>query len=206
MLLDLFLSLPFCRCVDILKAWTQHRMVQLAKIWARGLFIFIMLVLEKLWKRVWLCSHMGCFFFFNWVRVGGICVNPCVSLSSGILLCVYHTAVRSQRPGPALNPADGLLSIVDRLTWRGYVTWRARDKSPQVADYDTGLPFVCWLTRSAHKNRCIFFLILSSPMFESVLKSSKSSFSLNFFIFLLFYLTHNQYNITHDHPFVHSLN
>lgn len=90
MLLDLFLSLPFCRCVDILKAWTQHRMVQLAKIWARGLFIFIMLVLEKLWKRVWLCSHMVCFFY--WVRVGGICVNPCVSLSSGILLCLSYSS------------------------------------------------------------------------------------------------------------------
>lgn len=203
MLLDLFLSLPFCRCVDILKAWTQHRMVQLAKIWARGLFIFIMLVLEKLWKRVWLCSHMVCFFVgWGWGVFVLIPVWVCL-----VGFCfVYHTAVWSQRPGPALNPADGLLSIVDRLTWRGYVTWRARDKSPQVADYDTGLPFVCWLTRSAHKNRCIFFLILSSPMFESVLKSSKSSFSLNFFIFLLFYLTHNQYNITHDHPFVHSLN
>lgn len=204
MLLDLFLSLPFCRCVDILKAWTQHRMVQLAKIWARGLFIFIMLVLEKLWKRVWLCSHTFLFFFIGWGWGVFVLIPVWVCL---VGFCfVYHTAVRSQRPGPALNPADGLMSIVDRLTWRGYVTWRARDKSPQVADYDTGLPFVCWLTRSAHKNRCIFFLILSSPMFESVLKSSKSSFSLNFFIFLLFYLTHNQYNITHDHPFVHSLN
>lgn len=33
----------------------------------------------------------GCFFFY-WVRVGGICVNPCVSLSSGILLCVSYSS------------------------------------------------------------------------------------------------------------------
>lgn len=34
----------------------------------------------------------GFFFFFYWVRAGGICVNPCVSLSSGILLCVSYSS------------------------------------------------------------------------------------------------------------------
>lgn len=192
MLLDLFLSLPFCRCVDILKAWTQHRMVQLAKIWARGLFIFIMLVLEKLWKRVWLCSHMVCFFIgWGWGVFVLIPVWVCL-----VGFCfVYHTAVRSQRPGPALNPADGLLSIVDRLTWRGYVTWLGQGQKP-TGGWLWYRAALCVLAHhiGSQKHRFIFFLILSSAVFESVLKSSKLLFSLNFFVFLLFYLT--QINIT----------
>lgn len=57
----------------------------------------------------------GVLWFFG-VEVGGICVNLCVVVPGGILLCVSCSSW-AHRDGPAPRPADGLLSIVDRLTW-----------------------------------------------------------------------------------------
>lgn len=82
-------------------------MAQPGKVLARGLFIFIMLVLEKLWKPASLCLRMVWFFCLG---VEGICVHLCV-----IVPVMQQSAYRDG--GPALRPADGLLSIVDRLTW-----------------------------------------------------------------------------------------
>lgn len=62
-----------------------------------------MLGLEKLWTRALLCSRMVCIF----------CGYLCGSLCPAELGFVYHAA---------LGPADGLLSIVDRLTWGGGVS------------------------------------------------------------------------------------
>lgn len=87
LLSDLFLSLPFCLCVDILRAWTQNRMAQPGKVLARGLFIFIMLVLEKLWKPASLCSRMVWFF----------CLGGGGYLCSSLCYCACYAAVSLQR-------------------------------------------------------------------------------------------------------------
>lgn len=92
LLSDLFLSLPLCLCDDILRAWTQNRVAQTASVRARGLFIFIMLVLEKLWKPPSLCSRTLCFFVWGWVFVF---IAVFMHLAGSFFVC--STAVSLQR-------------------------------------------------------------------------------------------------------------
>lgn len=59
-----------------------------------------------------LCSRMVCFFVLG---VGGYLCQPlCYCARQDSSLCVMQLAYRDG--GPAVRPADGLLSIVDRLT------------------------------------------------------------------------------------------
>lgn len=71
----------------------QNRMAQPGKVWARGLFIFIMLVLEKLWKPASFCSRMVCFFVWGW-RVF-VLISVLLCLSGFFFVC--YAAVSLQR-------------------------------------------------------------------------------------------------------------
>lgn len=71
-------------------------MAQPGKVLARGLFIFIMLVLEKLWKPASLCSRMVWFFVWG---VEGICVHLCVIVPVRTLLCVLCSSQPTETAG-----------------------------------------------------------------------------------------------------------
>lgn len=88
---DLFLSLPFCLCVDILRVWMQHRIVEPVNVWARGLFIFIM-GQEKLWKPCTALFMYGVVFLFD-----GEGVNLFVNVLE-LKLCITLSVLRG---GPA---------------------------------------------------------------------------------------------------------